>query len=185
MNDFFNPTRIDAWDHPGKMLEVLPSGQIAVNLGILYDRSHATQRQLRFPLHIVSTNVHLTGRWADQVNEHADRRRFTGPVRSQEPENLPGIHLEIHFVYDPLSADFLLEPLYLQYRLALFGIHRLPYPHRRPLLHFYSRTSPLLALNTLHHSFSYCLIAVPVRVKMIARQIAGRVLYKQIIGRHR
>ena len=91
----------------GKDPEVLATGQVPVEPGLVHDRPDACEGGGAVSGHLVTEERHRAGVRVGQPEQHADERRLARPVRSEVAERATSGHEQLHAV----DGDVVLEPL--------------------------------------------------------------------------
>jgi len=80
-------------------LEEFPRAQLVVEGGRIRDITDPRLRPFRFGKDVASRHASRAGGWAQEADQHPDRRRLPRAVRPQEAEKLPGPHLQIELLH--------------------------------------------------------------------------------------
>ena len=117
----------------GEDLQVLATGQVAVEAGLVHDRPDPGQRHVTVPGDAVAEQEHGAGVGVGQAQQHADQRRLAGAVRAEIPEGAAAGNEELDVVHGDVGLEALGEPVGLDGPLALASLARVGSRPRLPL----------------------------------------------------
>jgi hypothetical protein len=88
-------------------LEVLASGEVVVEAGLVDDRADAGERVAPSRGHRQAEQLHRAGRRLGQSEQHPDQGRLAGAVRAEVGERGPARHMESDVADDRRLAEAL------------------------------------------------------------------------------
>ena len=95
--------------HPGVLLQILPSGQVFIHLGVFNDTAHRFYRFFKIGHDVAPADPDLPLLHAQKPQHQLDGGGLTGAVRSEESENFTGVHIKIDIVKNQPGAKMLAQ----------------------------------------------------------------------------
>src|SRR5438552_16085879 len=88
--------------------QIAPAAEIIVKDRRFKNRADLEQRVLALPRHVVPANKHLSVRWPDLAQHHADGRALAGAVMTEQAEDFAMRNVQIQIVHrDALAESFM------------------------------------------------------------------------------